>query len=233
MPRASIRPQVWLAFGRDCCSGPEAAALARNFPASARGPAFPEFSPAVARCRNRRAMERRLFQEGRPPHRPMPRSADLWLARSVAETPAVERGTWFDMCPGRGAKYQKGRGRVSERASCGPREFEMPHHRGPAKPDRPVTTSRPMPASFENQQICSHGFASQIRAFLRVAVRMLCKMPGFSPLTSAFGRIKRIWRGSPPEPHVSPDRRAPGAAEPSLNLHCIVIDVSPTTTRSS
>ena len=82
----------------------------------------------------------------------MPRSVGLGLAQAVTETPAAERGTWFDMCPGRGAKYQKGGGRVSERASCGPREFEMPHHRDPAWPDRPVTTSRPMPASFENQE---------------------------------------------------------------------------------
>jgi len=36
----------------------------------------------------------------------MPRSAGLRLAREVAETPAGERGTWFDMCPGRGASTE-------------------------------------------------------------------------------------------------------------------------------
>jgi hypothetical protein len=41
------------------------------------------------------------------PNRPMPRSAGLGLARAVAETPAAERGTWFDMCPGRGARSEK------------------------------------------------------------------------------------------------------------------------------
>jgi len=33
----------------------------------------------------------------------MPQSAGLGLAQVAAETPAVERGTWFDMCPGRAA----------------------------------------------------------------------------------------------------------------------------------
>jgi hypothetical protein len=39
---------------------------------------------------------------------PMPRSAGRELAQVAAETPAVERGTWFDMCPGRGTKSEKG-----------------------------------------------------------------------------------------------------------------------------
>jgi hypothetical protein len=34
---------------------------------------------------------------------PMLQSTSLELARAAAETPAPEQGTWFDMCPGRGA----------------------------------------------------------------------------------------------------------------------------------
>jgi hypothetical protein len=52
--------------------------------------------------------QRHIVQEGRPSQLSMPRSVSLGLARAVAETPAPERGTWFDMCPGRGAKSQKG-----------------------------------------------------------------------------------------------------------------------------
>jgi hypothetical protein len=36
-----------------------------------------------------------------PPNRLMPRSGGLGLARGAGETRAGERGTWFDMCPGR------------------------------------------------------------------------------------------------------------------------------------
>src|SRR5258707_6371857 len=43
-------------------------------------------------------------RKGGLPNGPMPQSAGLGLARVAAEIPAVERGTWFDMCPGRGAK---------------------------------------------------------------------------------------------------------------------------------
>src|SRR5712671_161212 len=46
----------------------------------------------------------------------MPQSAGLGLARAAAETPAVERGTWFDTCPGRGAKFEKGRWRYCRAA---------------------------------------------------------------------------------------------------------------------
>ena len=46
----------------------------------------------------------------------MPRSVSLGLDRAVAETPAAERGTWFDMCPGRGAKFEKGRWRYCRAA---------------------------------------------------------------------------------------------------------------------
>ena len=53
--------------------------------------------------------KRGAFQEGGLPVGPMPRSAGLGLARVAAETPVAERGTWFDTCPGRGAKSQKGR----------------------------------------------------------------------------------------------------------------------------
>jgi hypothetical protein len=40
----------------------------------------------------------------------MPQSAGLGLARATVEIPAAARGTWFDMCPGRGAKSEDGRG---------------------------------------------------------------------------------------------------------------------------
>ena len=49
-----------------------------------------------------------MFRTGSLPSGPVPRSAGFGLARAAAETPAVERGTWFDMCPGRGAKSEKG-----------------------------------------------------------------------------------------------------------------------------
>jgi hypothetical protein len=41
---------------------------------------------------------------------PRPASAGHALARAAAETPAVEQGTWFDTCPGRGANWNKGSG---------------------------------------------------------------------------------------------------------------------------
>jgi hypothetical protein len=46
-------------------------------------------------------LERRLDDGLRA--NPTPRSASLELAQAGAETLAPERGTWFDMCPGRGA----------------------------------------------------------------------------------------------------------------------------------
>jgi hypothetical protein len=49
-------------------------------------------------------------RKGGLPNGPMPQSAGLGLARVAAEIPAVERGTWFDMCPGRGANNKKGLG---------------------------------------------------------------------------------------------------------------------------
>jgi hypothetical protein len=35
----------------------------------------------------------------------MPRSADLGFVLATAETPLLGRGTWFDMCPGRGGRW--------------------------------------------------------------------------------------------------------------------------------
>ena len=49
-----------------------------------------EIDRIVARCRPR-------------DYGSMPQFVGLALARVAAETPAVERDTWFDMCPGRGA----------------------------------------------------------------------------------------------------------------------------------
>jgi hypothetical protein len=37
------------------------------------------------------------------------RSGDLALARVTAEIPGAEQDTWFDMCPGRGAKSKEAR----------------------------------------------------------------------------------------------------------------------------
>jgi hypothetical protein len=59
-----------------------------------------------AQCSQRQAARSRklpVFRNGNLPNRPMPPSAGLGLAQAAAETPAAGRGTWFDMCPGRGA----------------------------------------------------------------------------------------------------------------------------------
>jgi len=45
----------------------------------------------------------RTMRTQRTPHHSMLRSAGLGLAQAAAETPAAERGTWFDTCPGRAA----------------------------------------------------------------------------------------------------------------------------------
>jgi hypothetical protein len=47
---------------------------------------------------------------------PTPQSGPRALAQVTAETPVVERGTWFDTCPGRGAKSEEGRWRSCRRS---------------------------------------------------------------------------------------------------------------------
>src|SRR5262249_46473323 len=52
-------------------------------------------------------MRRQLTQLPRVSNAVRQRSGDLAFARVTAEIPGAERGTWFDTCPGRGAKSER------------------------------------------------------------------------------------------------------------------------------